>query len=44
MDCTNHPGTSATAICTRCDKMICDACRQERNGKACKLASADVSG
>ena len=33
MECMNHPGTSATAICTRCDKTICDACRQERNGK-----------
>lgn len=33
MDCMNHPGTSASAICTRCDKTICDACCQERNGK-----------
>ncbi len=33
MDCIQHAGTAATAICTRCDHPLCAACAQERNGR-----------
>ncbi len=33
MDCTQHAGVAATAICTRCDQPLCAACLHERNGR-----------
>ncbi len=33
MDCTQHAGVAATAICTRCDHPLCAACVNERNSR-----------
>ncbi|MCP3963236.1 MAG: hypothetical protein GY719_35800 [bacterium] len=33
MDCSHHQGTSATAICTRCDQPLCATCTKDRNGR-----------
>ena len=33
MACATHPGTSAVAACTRCDRPICDDCRKALDGR-----------
>lgn len=34
MRCTNHPDVPANTLCTRCDRLLCPECVEERNGRA----------
>ncbi len=44
MQCANHPTEAATAICTRCDKLLCAACGQDMSGKTFCAACAEYLG
>ena len=34
VECENHPGTPAKAVCTVCGRPVCDDCSLSREGKA----------
>jgi len=41
MDCAHHAGTTATAICTRCDQPLCPGCAHDRTGRQFCAQCAD---
>ncbi len=44
MQCATHPTEAATAICTRCDALLCAACAQDLRGKTFCARCAEYLG